>query len=319
MASAEPKTRPLRVLVLRSGAIGDFVVALPVLQWLRLAAPGAVIDLACHARVAPLATGLVTQWRDIESTVFLPLYREGPIAETAVAGFLRNYDLILSFLGSRTPVAARLREIAGERAISIDPIPSDGSQHVTASFFSHMREAGLPAPDDEEAAYLLPVIEVEPGKRREARALLEGLGVTPGQAVIAVHPGSGSPKKETPAEVLAEVFAWLREAFDTAVPVIVKGEADEEAVVRLLRRLDPAPSVFETPDLALLAGLLGECALFIGHDSGVSHIAAAVGAPTVAIYVSTDPRVWAPRGPRVALAEPKAASIRAAALSLGGC
>ena len=336
METGKGTGRPARALVLRGGAIGDFVVTLPVLQWLRLAAPGGVIDLACHGRVAPLAEGLVTQWRDIESAVFLPLYREGPVAEgpvaeeavaegpvaqeavahEAVADFLENYDLVLSFLGSDTPVAGRLKEIAGGRAISIDPVPAANDQHVTAGFFGQMRAAGLPAPDAEESAYLMPVIEVGAEKRRGGRELLEGLGVRPGQALIGLHPGSGSSEKNAPAAVLAEVWAWLDEAFEDAAPVLIKGEADDEPVAQVVARLGAAPPVVETPDLGVLASVLGECALLVGHDSGVSHIAAAVGTPTVAIFVSTDPAVWAPRGPRVAVAGPTAGSIKSAVISL---
>ncbi len=312
----ERREPPLRVLVLRGGAIGDFVVTLPVLQWLRLAAPGGVIDLACHARVAPLAAGLVTQWRDIESAVFLPLYAEAGAVEEAVAGFLGNYDLIVSFLGSDTPVAARLREITAGRAISIDPIPAGNRQHVTAGFFGQMRAAGLPAPDAEESAHLMPVVEVAAEKRQEARELLEGLGVKPGQALIGLHPGSGSSEKNAPAEVLGEVWAWLTEAFEDAAPVLIKGEADDGPVAQVMARLGVAPPVVEAADLGVLAAVLGECALCVGHDSGVSHIAAAVGAPTVAIFVSTDPVVWAPRGPRVVVAGPRAGSIKSAVVSL---
>jgi heptosyltransferase-3 len=316
MNDAAQRQHPLRVLVLRSGAIGDFVVTLPVLQWLRLAGPDAVIDLACHARVAPLAGGLVTQWRDVESAVFLPLYREGPVVEQAVGGFLANYELILSFLGSDTAPAERLRELVGERAICIDPVPSDDRQHVTAHFFEQMRAAGLPAPDAEESAYIVPVVEVDERRRREARELLVGAGFRPSQAIVALHAGSGSAGKNAPADVLAEACAWLVKAVEDAVLLVVKGEADEAATTELLARLAPTPPVVEAPDLGLLAAVLGECALFVGHDSGVSHIAAAVGTPTVAVFVSTDPGVWAPRGPRVALAEPTVASICAAAASL---
>jgi len=51
--------------------------------------------------------------------------------------------------------------------------------------------------------------------------------------------------------------------------------------------------------LRTLAGVLARCSVYVGNDSGVSHLAAAVGAPTVAIFGPTDPRVWGPRGPRV--------------------
>ena len=310
------KDRPARVLVLRGGAIGDFVVTLPVLQWLRLTGPGAVIDLACHPRVAPLAHGLVSQWRDIDSAVFLPLHNDAAMEGHAVVDFLGNYDFVLSFLGSRTKPAGRLRELIEDRAFCLDPVPGSNSTHVTAFFFEQIALAGFPAPSIEEAGHILPVIDVDSDRRREAAALLGSLGLKPDQALIAVHPGSGSPGKNAPAGVLAEACTWLVDAFEYLAVVLVKGEADEAAVEALQDQLRARLPVIETPDLGVLAAALGECALFVGHDSGVSHIAAAVATPTVAIFVSSDPAVWMPRGPRVACAEPTVASIRAAAVSL---
>ena len=321
MKRERPHRAPARVLVLRSGAIGDFVVTLPVLQWLRLVEPRGVIDLACHPRVAPLAHGLVSQWRDIDGTVLLPLYRDEPVADPVIEGFLGNHDLVLSFLGSKTVPAERLRELVGERAVCVDPVPRHDGLHVTASFFEQMRSAGLPAPDAGEAAHILPVIETDEREQRSAAVLLDELGLGSDRTLFAVHAGSGSPRKNAPADVLAEVCAWLVkpvEPLEDRHPalVLIKGEADEEPVAGLLARLNAKPPVVETPDLGVLAALLRRCALFVGHDSGVSHIAAAVGTPTVAVFVSSDPHVWAPRGPRVALAKPTVASIRAAALSL---
>ncbi len=316
MGPKEAEARPSRVLVLRGGAIGDFVVTLPVLQWLRLAGAGAIIDLACHARVAPLAYGLVSQWREIDSAVFLPLYRETPVGDEAIRNFVGSYDLVVSFLGSTTTPAERLRELVGERAICLDPVPVSNTHHVIDFFFDQVRLAGLSAPSPEESAHILPVIEVEARKRREARALLDEHGLKHDQALVVVHPGSGSLGKNTPTGVLAEVCQWLAEALEDAAVFLVGGEADEGAVARLVEQLGMPLPVVETPELAVLAGALAECTLFVGHDSGISYIAAAVGAPTVAVFVSTDPQVWAPRGPHVAVAEPTAESIRGAAASL---
>ena len=316
MGPTDTEGRPPRILVLRGGAIGDFVVTLPVLQWLRLAGPGTVIDLACHARVAPLACGLVSQWREIDSAVFLPLYRETPIGEETLRDFLGDYDLVVSFLGSTTTPAERLRELVGERAICLDPVPGSNTHHVTDFFFDQMGAAGLRAPSPEESARIFPVIEVDARTREQARALLDGHGLKHDQALVAVHPGSGSLGKNTPTGVLAEICQWLAEAFDDAAVFLVRGEADEGAVEGLVEQLGVAVPVVETLDLGVLAGALGECTLFVGHDSGISHIAAAVGAPTVAVFVSTDPHVWAPRGPHVAVAEPTAESIRCASSSL---
>ena len=70
-------------------------------------------------------------------------------------------------------------------------------------------------------------------------------------------------------------------------------------VERLLRYLSRRPVVLRDLSVRLLAGVLSQVALFLGHDSGVTHLAAATGAPTIALFGATDPRLWAPVGPRV--------------------
>jgi ADP-heptose:LPS heptosyltransferase len=113
--------------------------------------------------------------------------------------------------------------------------------------------------------------------------------------VIAVHPGAGSPAKRWPAQCWAEL---LREATQGAQAAIVCGPADLEAASELGARI-AAPLLRELPLLELSAALACARAL-LGHDSGVSHLAAALGVPTLALFGPTDPCQWAPRGPHAA-------------------
>jgi len=98
----------------------------------------------------------------------------------------------------------------------------------------------------------------------------------------AIHPFSGSAKKNWPLENFRRVAEHLEMPVKwTAGPE----EALEDAV--------------RFGDLYELAAWLSTARLYLGNDSGISHLAAAVGAPVVAIFLSTDPKIWAPRGPRV--------------------
>jgi ADP-heptose:LPS heptosyltransferase len=105
----------------------------------------------------------------------------------------------------------------------------------------------------------------------------------PGSSRVILHPGSGSPAKVWP--YFGELAARLGDA------TVVIGPC--EAAFRTRGpRLDRLP-------LAELAEQLRDCRLFIGNDSGITHIAAYWGAPTVALFGPTDPRVWGPVGRRV--------------------
>ena len=115
--------------------------------------------------------------------------------------------------------------------------------------------------------------------------------------VIALHPGSGSQTKNWPIEKWKKLGEHV---FSTDRSVLViSGEADEERLEQLEIAWKGRPVRF-AKNLALphLAALL-EGLIFLGHDSGVSHIAAAAGARSILLFGRTDPAVWAPANENV--------------------
>ena len=128
----------------------------------------------------------------------------------------------------------------------------------------------------------------------------------PGAPVIWVHPTAGNDIKQWPIEYFAVVIDQLVEAHGARI--VLTGAPGDEAVasgiMRRLRRPDAVTSMIGTSPLADLPALMGGASLFLGNDSGIKHIAAGLGIPTVGIHGGTlDPREWGPVGPNaVALA-----------------
>ena len=122
--------------------------------------------------------------------------------------------------------------------------------------------------------------------------------------------GSGSPKKNWPADRFVELAR--RAAADGVLNVFyLLGEADRGIAVSLAR-IDPARPALKEASLRQVASVLSACRLYIGNDSGITHLAAAAGAPVVALFGPSDPSLWAPRSPRAHLvrsAQPSAASL----------
>jgi ADP-heptose:LPS heptosyltransferase len=117
---------------------------------------------------------------------------------------------------------------------------------------------------------------------------------------VAYHPGSGSPRKNWPVAHFSAVAAGL--AAYGLRPVLLAGPAEAdtfEAAALALRPLRPL--LARDLPLPRLVALLHLCAGYVGVDSGISHLAAAVGTPVVVAFGPTDPRRWAPRAPRVAI------------------
>jgi len=118
--------------------------------------------------------------------------------------------------------------------------------------------------------------------------------------LIAIHPGSGSSKKNWPVQCWLELSRWLLDRRPQPLLLLIGGEADGETLPALMAGLPPA-SVRVAQDLKLpqLAAVLEASTLFLGHDSGVSHIAAAVNTRCILLFGPTNPAVWAPAGEHV--------------------
>jgi ADP-heptose:LPS heptosyltransferase len=145
----------------------------------------------------------------------------------------------------------------------------------------------------------VPRVTLDPTALAEVRAWLARKGDV-GQRWAAYHPGSGSPRKNWPVANFATVAADL--ASYGLRPVLLAGPAEADTFEAAELTLGPLrPLVARDWPLPRLAALLHLCAGYVGVDSGITHLAAAAGARVVAVFGPTDPRRWAPRGPRVSI------------------
>jgi heptosyltransferase-2 len=160
----------------------------------------------------------------------------------------------------------------------------------------HLANAVASAVSDPDALPM-PTLHRPHEDRLHGRAWLDrkmGRGVRP----LAVHPGSGGARKRWPARRFAELAACLE-----APVLVVEGPADSEACREFAEALPVSVLLGRATGMPLcrLAALLMESRGYIGNDSGVSHLAGALGVPTVAVFGPTDPAVWAPRGPEISV------------------
>ena len=200
--------------------------------------------------------------------------------------------LAVSFIASddvtRNLLAAGAAEVIAWPALPTPPVRSR-RVHAADHLLSALR-ARLDAP-----ARAVPRLPVPEDIRRRARATLNERGLEPGR-FLALHPGSGAPRKNWPAGHFADLARLVREGLGLKAAVI-RGPVEAEREGDIPAALGAvADSVILCPGLPLLAGILAEAAAYAGNDSGVTHLAAACGAPTAAVFGPTDPGVWGPRG-----------------------
>jgi len=278
-------------LVLRGGAIGDFVVTLPLLAALRERFPGR-LAVATAPGVGALAQagGLADEVRDLGGRDFGTLFGPNPTPVPALVDWLREFGRVVSFLHDPDRAVARaLGPSATEKLVQGLPRPRDGHGPAARQLLDSVAAAlGLPATDPAAFRLTLPC-----GVHDEAELALRA------GRWWAVHPGSGSPRKNWPAARWAELLNTLLLAEPTLRLVLLGGEADDAALDALAARLPRGRyTVIAHRPLLEVAGLLAAGERFLGHDSGLGHLAAALGRPTLQLFGPSDASVWAPPQPQ---------------------
>ena len=278
----------MRILVLRGGALGDFLVTLPALGLLRAEWPGARIELVGHARAAGLGVlggyldAVHSQHEARWSALFSAAAVELP---PALHAWLAEFDLVVNYWPDPDGTLARHFPLrAGQQFLSAPaaPLLAPAARH----FCEPLKTLGLSTTDFRSRLRLPAVHYIGPSTADHRRP-------------VAIHPGSGSPRKNWPRERWTELMAQLEEPV-----LLVLGEAEMKGwstsfVARIHSTESRQVKIANNLPPPELAAALARCRLFLGHDSGVSHLAAAVGTPCVLLFGPTDPAMWAPPGDHV--------------------
>ncbi len=277
-----------KILLWHQGALGDLQLAGPALQAVRRRYPRARLTGLGQPQPWGLLShtlSLEAVWDSSESG-WGPLFADAPLPPELRAR-LAGFQLALVFTpGPNPPVLARLQQ-AGIPAVAWVPsFPEAGSEAVAVHQARHLAGLGLSG----AGSFRL----VLPPEWESEAVLPEEAGW------LAVAPGSGHAKKNWPLGHYYEVSRDL--AWQYRLRVVWLAGPAEAALIAYLKPLAAAQGQVLLADasLARVAAALRRCRLFLGNDSGLSHLAAALDGPRVlALFGPTDPAIWAPAGARV--------------------
>jgi predicted lipopolysaccharide heptosyltransferase III len=168
------------------------------------------------------------------------------------------------------------------------PHKPSGKYHTVEYFIDWLRQLGLPA------AEIPPLqVSIDSGCREEIRQKLEGLDIFADSHYCVIQPASKFLTKQWPAEQFGKIAGFVAERY--GMRIILTGSPNEAKVLRKVSSSSSVPVVIlDNLSVRQLAGLLERASLFIGNDSGPTHLAAALQVPLVAIFGSSDSQVWRP-------------------------
>jgi heptosyltransferase-2 len=282
-----------RILVIRGGAIGDFLLTLPALKALRESRPQAHIEILGYTHIVVLAENrfYAQAVRSIESGQLSRFFATNSELPSDFGDYFGSFGLIISYLYDPDSIfETNLRRCGIEHVLCGPARIVQNGGHAARQLARPIEHLGIKVFDLSERLFL------SAEDRQFAREFLWPLQ----QPVLTIHPGSGSKEKNWPLEdwiALVEHTHGSTQKFRSLI--VVCGEADEAQRRQLERKWNNSNVRFannlQLPQLAALF----EKSVFIGHDSGISHLAAAAGANCILLFGPTDPDVWAPRNSNV--------------------
>lgn len=298
-----------RLLVIRQhNQMGDMLLAVPALRGIRKRFPAARITLIS----APINVAVVRNnpYIDEVLTWSKERNRRDPLAPPRfVAGLRRRrFDLVIvlntvSFSVTSMLLAAvsgaRLRAGSTDRPFGSDlaaryyhivlPLPDEARlERMHESEHNLFPLAAIGVAESDLSSLLVPLAWEERCCREFIAAALPG----PGRYVV-IHPGAGKAANIWPAERFAALCAELGRRHALAT-LAVRGPVDGPCFDRFLELCDPPPQIVSRPSVGFLGALMRSAAVCVCNDTGVAHIAGAVGARCVEIFGPTEPRRWKP-------------------------
>jgi heptosyltransferase-2 len=278
----------MRILVVRGGALGDFLLTLPAVAGLREKWPEAEIEMVVARRFGELVLGpnAVNAIRPIDEPGLASFYAAGGSLDRRWADYFTEFDLTISYFFDPDGVFAANWQRAGGTGQYISHDPRNPAEAAWRHLSKPLAECGC-APGDARRLYGTSLVSAERKKERGEELRL------------VIHPGSGGKKKCWPLQ------DWVRELEDFTFPLPwgvtwLAGEAEGDLLQEIpekwrtgahgLKQSRPLPEVFQ---------VLQSADLYLGHDSGISHLAAWSGVKCGLLFGPTLPAIWAPAGSQV--------------------
>lgn len=283
----------MKTLIIKPGALGDTLMLMPAIAQLRT-----LIEICLVARNPGLhyIRPYVDEAMDYEAHGWHLLFAANP--DKANVPYIPIVDSVAAFLSDPEGLAEKnLKTWLPHIPIHIFPAfpPTWEKIHVSSYIARSLQIAGLPLDVEKsiETAFTYPLIKADSTVSIKKRGII-------------LHPGSGGRKKNYTPEFWIELIqAFQLSQFNDKAPIVLLlGPAEEGLLSYFKENVDKKDvRIVFCPEKKALASLLVQVSLYIGHDSGVTHLAAMLGTRVMALFRDSVIQQWRPLGPNVKVME----------------
>lgn len=293
-------------LIIHPGAIGDCLLALPLASFMKQVLGLDQVDWIGRTEYVEFYPGRtdIDRIRSMESIPFHRLFQETGAFEVEdkdpLIQHFSGYEQVISFLGAENSNFEQnfLYTIHCSQSAQLVMLPldkKDHTEHISTYYLEQLAAENEISLNDWQRPTRL--IEPHPTDFQAGEEIIKELGLNPNQSIVIIHPGSGAKQKCWPLENFILLAEQIRQAGHETIFLL--GPAEKERLdEKKMQVLDKYPVLSEfslTQILQILTCTDG----YVGNDSGISHLAAAMAKPTLAVFGPTNPKKFAPLGPKV--------------------
>jgi len=283
-----------RILIIKNGAIGDFLLSLPAFYSIRNKFPEAYIEIMGNSEMVKLVEGrfYAEKGISIEISGFSNFFIKDGNLPGYLADYFKSFQKIFTYLNDKDGTFVNNLSRTGVKEVYPFKIlsPEFFEEHAVKEFSKILNLSDIGLVTEE------PKIFLNESDRQFASDFFKSHSeFSKEKPLIAIHPGSGSTKKNWPLKNFIELSEQLLKDLNCNI-LFLTGPAEEKS--GSLGNIPVIDGLIKVKDLSLqqIASILEMCDLYIGNDSGITHLSAAVGTPTIAIFGPTNARIWGPVG-----------------------
>lgn len=276
------------ILVLFPGSLGDFVCFLPTLHAIREKTDSARVSLAVRGSAFEIAKYLphISAVYSLDSGIFSRLFSSSFGQQQEDQRFLSSFSHIFSWFGNaHGQVLENLKKYSRDTRSFPFFSGQIAEQSQTHASLYYLRCVGIPE-------VRCPSLSIGKAQGQWSRDCLNGNGwLSYNTQVLAIHPGSGGQKKRWDPNGFRLVAEWWKTGCQRAV-LILLGPAEETES----KSWQAVGHVLQGGTLCQVAASLQRATVYLGNDSGISHLAGAIGARGGVLFGPTQPELWKPLG-----------------------
>lgn len=305
-------------VILHPGGIGDCLLALPLASYMKKAFELDQIDFIGNTEYIDFypSRTCIDGIRSIESIELHRLFEDKNVFfledKDRLLEVFAGYEQIVSFLGAGHPsfetnlLFTVHSTHSADVAVLSPAIPDDYPAHITDFYLQqfqnehHLEKINAEIETD---SLIVPL----PSDYSAGQDILECIGVQPEQPIAVIHPGSGSPAKSWHWTNYLQLSSYLRT--NNIQTVFILGPAELERMPEAVHRIREKETVLENLSLEQVMQILTQADIFVGNDSGISHLSGMLGKRTITLFGPTNPIHFRPIGPSVTVLSPDAASF----------